>query len=542
MGYFYSCMIFSARNTVLLIILIAIAVFVESSVPYLCAERNAPAGYSFSGQVAYSADQNMYFSFISQARDGAFVLKNKLTSIHNEPVFVNLEYWMVGTIQRYLGLSENEVYTIWRFLGVVLLAIGFRMLARATLDSEKKRLVAFALFFCTGGFGFVFAALNGAHLLSADALQAGIIDARYGMLPLQQIISNPHFSMPHGLLLIAYSLFLMAERAGKTKYYVYSGLVFALIGLVRPYDLLPPFLIFPLYVLAADGFKFRFGQLVQRMLPLLLILPVLGYNLWLFKFNDIFKYWSLQGHNAGSLPGPLWHYMAYGIAGILAAARLLQLKKHPMGKTGTFLLLWFGITFVFIQMGRFLPVIGWSPQIGVYLAAPLALAASTLRMDELIPAKRLRTMLVAAIVAVVAISNLFVVFYHTRKFTGAVETEVFYTANTEMEAYKWLRANTVPGTVVLADILSSQRIAKYTSNAVVAAHYSVTPRFGDFKMAVKEMLADTMILSGQQPLRADGNVSYLYLKKGVNPTPVPAGTHLQEVYANSGVLIYKTLP
>lgn len=530
------------RNTLLFMVIIAVAVFAETSLPYWLAEHNAPAGYVFSGQVAYAPDQYMYFSFISQARDGAFLFKNKVTAIPNDPAFLNIEYWLVGAVQRFFGLSENAAYQVWRLLGMLFLAIGFARLARVALASAKRRLTAFALFFLTGGFGFLFAFLDKLHLLSADVLQAGIIDARYGMVPLQQLVTNPHFSLPHGLLLIAYALFLEGERSNATRKYVFSGFMFALIGLIRPYDLIPPFIIFPAYTLAVDGLKFTLRTVWQRALPLIFILPVLAYNLWLFRYHEIFKYWSLQGHNAGSLPGPLWHYMAYGMVGILAAIRLFQARKQGVGRTGIFLLLWFGLTFIVIQVGRFLPVIGWSPQIGVYLAAPLAIAAASVRSEALRMPVMMHRVLVPLLVVTLLVSNVFVVSYHARRFTGTIKTDIFYTSAQEMDAFRWLKAHTRPGTVVLADDAASQRIAKYTSNSVVASHYSVTPQYGYFAQMVERLLADDGFLSGADPIPAGSNIEYVLLKKAGNKILPLAGTHLQLAFSNEGVVIYKTLP
>ena len=530
------------RNTVLFMVIIAVAVFAETSLPYWLAEQNAPAGYVFSGQVAYAPDQNMYFSFISQARDGAFLFMNKVTAIPNAPAFLNIEYWFVGALQRFFGMSENAVYQVWRLLGMLFLAFGFARLTRATLTSEKRRITAFALFFLTGGFGFLFAFLDRLHLLSADKLQSGILDARYGMVPLQQLVTNPHFALPHGLLLVAYALFLEGERSRSTGKYVYSGLMFALVGLIRPYDLIPPFIIFPAYTLAVDGLKFSIRTVWNRALPLMFILPVLAYNLWLFRYHEIFRYWSLQGHNAGSLPGPLWHYMAYGVVGVLAAIRLFQVRKLGVGRTGIFLLLWFGLTFVVIQVGRFLPVIGWSPQIGVYLAAPLAIAAASVRSEALQMPLMMRRVLVPILVVTLLVSNVFVVSYHARRFTGSIKTDSFYISVNEMDAFRWLKANTRPGTVVLADDGASQRIAKYTSNSVVASHYSVTPQYGYFAQMVERLLADDRFLSGTEPVPAGSNIEYVLLKKGRNKLLPLTGAHLQPAFSNEGVVIYKTLP
>ncbi len=529
----------STRKAALYIILISLVVFIESSIPYICAERNTPEGYHFAGQVAYSTDQNMYFSFISQARDGAFVLKNKLTATPHSPVFVNLEFWLVGFVQRLTGVSENMVYHVWRFMGVVLLAIGFYMLALVVLPNPKRKWAAFAAFLCTGGFGFVFALLSGMHLIGFDATQTGIIDMRYGLLPFQQIITNPHFSFPHGLILIAYAYFIWGEQYGKTKYYILSGILFNVIGLVRPYDIIPPIIIFPLYILITNGsLTLNIKDTLRRIAPLLMIVPVFLYNVWLFKVHDIFKYWSLQGLNAGSLPSVPWHYLAYGIVGILAIVRLAQVKKYPMGKQGIFVALWYGVTFVFIHLGKYFPAIGWSPQIGVYLAAPLTLAACTVRFDDLFPPKMVRYFVIPAIVLTIFVSNVSIMMYHTRKFTGNVETKTFYTNSADMEALMWLKKNARVGDVVLATPPASQRIAKYTGASVVAAHYSVTPRFTESAILVQKTLADTMMISGQTPLPEAVHANYVYLNNDEIKSPTP-GKYLSEVFHNSSVTIYK---
>ncbi len=537
-------MVFTSRNTVLLIVLISLAVFMESSIPYICAERNAPAGFRFSGQVLYASDQNMYFSFVSQARDGAFLMNNKLTATPNKPVFLNLEYWLVGYIQHLTGISENAVYQVWRLLGAVLLAIGFYMLALVALPDNKRRLAAFAVFFCTGGFGFVFVILSGLHLTGFDVTHMGMIDMRYGMVPLQQIITNPHMSFPHGLILLAYTFFIMGERYGRRKYYVYSGMAFMIIGLVRPYDLIPPVIIFPLYALVVNRsrqFTAIIVGMVDRMLPLLMIVPVFAYNVWLFKYNDIFKYWSQQGHNADALPGPVWHYMAYGVVGILAIVRLAQIRKYPPGRIGTFVLLWFGVTFVFIHLGKYIPAIGWSPQIGVYLAAPLTLAAVSVRCGGMVKERMLKYAVLPGIVGLIVISNLFVLMYHTRKFVGTVKTQIFYTSDAEMEAFAWMKGHLPAGQAVLADNASSQRIAKYTSNSVLAAHYSVTPRFAENDILAGVLLSDTMIMSGQKPLPQGSHISYVYTKVGENMQLPISGKYLEEVYRNKGVVVYRNL-
>ncbi len=529
------------RITLLWIILLSAVVLIESSIPFMCAEAYSPSGYSFSGQVSYSPDQNMYFSFISQARDGAFILKDKLTSIPHQPVFINLEYWLVGFLQHITGLSENAVYHVWRFLGLLLLVVGFNLLTRIFFpESPRRRLMALAMFLFAGGFGFVFAILDHFHLIGFDATHNGIIDMRYGILPFQQLITNPHMSFPHGLILIAYAYFLLGVQHNKVRYYVWSGIIFNLIGLVRPYDIIPPCIIFPVYVLMTNGgYRLNLKLAFLKMLPLFMIVPVFLYNLWLFKYHAIFKHWSLQGHNAGVFPSVVWHYMAYGVIGLLAIMRMTQLKKYPPGTKGKFLLLWFGVTFVFIHLGKYIPAIGWSPQIGVYLAAPLTIAACSLRLEDILQSRLYRNWLIAGLAGILIVSNLSLMMYHSRKFVLGVNTESFYVANDDMTAMEWLRKSTKPGSVVMADVYTSQVVAKYTSNAVVAAHYSVTPDFALYSGKVAALLKDTSAMWGLVPLPADLHVDYVYVHDRL---PMQNSKYLKEVYRNSGAFIYQVVP
>ena len=524
----------------LLIGIISIAVFLESSIPYFYAQQKTTPENKFLGQIIYTPDQDMYFSFIREAKDGKFIFNNRLTYIPNKPAFINLEYWLIGTIQRFTGLSENAVYFTWRFLGILLLTIGITLLAKIVLPNTRSILTCVILLLFTGGFGFIFAMLNSAHLINLDIAHSGILDMRFGILPFQQSMTNPHFSFPHGLILIAYAYFLLGIQNNKTGYFLLSGLFFTIIGLVRPYDIIPPVVIFPLYILVSNnGLKFDIRSLFIKLLPLIIIIPVFIYNLWLFKFNTAFKDWSTQGLNANSLPSPIWHYLAFGIVGILAIIRLLQAKSDPLNKNEKFLIVWFLVTFVFIHLGKYFPLIGWSPQIGVYLAVPLALLSCAIKFDD---RKLLRYTTIAVTCLCVIVSNISIVLYYTKNFSDPAKTPIFYADQNEVAAWEWLNKNTTPGNVVLAMPPTSLRIAKYTDANVVAAHYSVTPQYEQTADMVYKIFACTSLGDSQQTILEKLNVNYIYIgpsEKAVNNISLVQDNYFTLVYSNTLVSVYK---
>jgi len=200
------------------------------------------------------------------------------------------------------------------------------------------------------------------------------IDLWSGIIPFQQMITNPHFSLPHGVFLFGMFLFLAAEKKSSIPLYILSGILFTLQGFIRPYDLISISALISVFIILEaliNGFDKKI--IFLRLIPLLIIIPAFIYNIWLFKINSIFKYWSLQGHNAGSDPMFLFQYLSYGIAGILALVRIWFINRQHLNKTDRFLLCWFVVVFFLCHIGKIIPILGFSPQLGVPLFGPLVL-------------------------------------------------------------------------------------------------------------------------------------------------------------------------
>ena len=522
-------------------LIITCLLFLESAIPYINAEKKAPQNTEFLGQIANVPDQNMYFSFISQARDGHVIFKNKLTAIPHDPAFLNLQFCLVGWIQRLTGISENATYQVWRFLGVLLLTSGFVFLANVVLSSRKRVMAATVVALFSGGFGFLIATLRQLHLVGPDTAQAGIIDMRFGLMPFQQMTSNPNFSFPHGLILFGYAFFLLGEKYRRTSSYVVCGLIFDIIGLVRPYDILPPLLLFPLFVALTEGFKgFDIKLWVKRLIPLFMIAPVLLYNVWLFKVNDIFKWWSLQGLNADMMPSVLWHYLAFGICGLLALWRISQGKSHPLNRIERFLVVWFTVTFAIIHLGKYFPVIGWSPQIGVYLGVPLTLLGFSVRYPDRKRSKVLYFGIPVVTALLVLASNFSIVAYFLK-----VDEFTCYADKDETAAWQWMRKNIKEGSLVVASHYTSPRIAKYTGARVVLGHYSVTPRYKENRELLDNFFTTWQFDSSRLPVLQKLNADYLYIgpKERYFGAVYADSTHyLKRVYNNPSVAVYKFQP
>src|SRR5436189_949290 len=87
-----------------------------TALPYVRAAARPPAGRVFVGFFYYVDDAYNYLSFVQQAEDGAFLLRNKNASPPSPARLVNLEWWVVGRASAVLGRRPALAY---RLFGVV---------------------------------------------------------------------------------------------------------------------------------------------------------------------------------------------------------------------------------------------------------------------------------------------------------------------------------------------------------------------------------------------------------------------------------------
>ena len=516
------------------------AAFFESYLPYYFADHNKPPSASFLGQVAHTADHNMYFSFIRQAYDGNILFNNRLTATPNQGAFVNLQFLAVGRVMRLFHLSANAVYQVWRLAAVCFLVFGFTLLSLVALPTFSKRLASLCVFIFCSGFGtFIFLAAR-RGLVSHDTVVGLAPDLWSGLLPFPQLMLNPHFSLPHGLMLIGGALFLMAEMRNQSPWlYVASGAVFLSNGFVRPYDLISLAVVIPAFIAieAIRGSDWRSSAL--RAIPLAMSLPALAYSIWLFKFHPIFKYWSQQGHNISFMPSPQIQMFAYGSIGLLAMARLLQFRSNPLSLVERFLLVWFVGIFACVHLGSLIPALGFSPQNAIPLFAPLVVLAFSLRL-HLRPLRR--GLFLSGVAALLVIGNLGGVAYSSKPFMDGRDAHKYYATADEIAAMDWLDKNLQPGAVVLALPPVAGRVSKYTSASSLVGHYSVTPKYNSTMARVRRVLTAHEFTPSEWRRLRDLGADYLFFgpqERRLDGFDPNTASGLAQVFAQGDVAIYK---
>jgi hypothetical protein len=347
------------------VILVGLLLVVLSSSLLLKAALVRPRGTVFAGTFYYRDDFYNYLSYVQQAEDGALVFRNKLAPPTAPPRLVNVEWLLVGWLSRLLGGHILVAYRVFGALAVLaLVALVDRTLVRAGIP-PSRRLFGLLLVFTGGGLGGLLTVLR---LLPPQRA----FDLRAGLYPFLEVVANPHFVAGTALLLAA----LLAFAEDRPVVGCALGTV---LGLVRPYDLaILGFVAFSATLLLA-----RPRDWPRRLLPLLGLLPIFAWNVWLFLLSPGFRAFSNPRYVTVA-PTLLQLALALGPAALVSLAVLLRRPaSEGEHRHRLYLALWAGGAFAL----GVLPLVSFSTQflagIGVPLLGLAAVGLSGMRRGVL---------------------------------------------------------------------------------------------------------------------------------------------------------------
>ena len=273
------------------------------SLPYVRAATRPPAGRVFVGFFYYVDDAYNYLSFVQQAEDGAFLLRNKDISPPRPARLVNLEWWLVGRVSAAVGRRPALAYRLFGLAAALLLLAGVdRWLTAAGLPLAH-RLPALLLVALGGGLGGALLTLGLRPLARSPDLYAGLF-------PFVELFANPHFVAGTGLLL--WTLWAY-HRARTWDGHLRAALLGTALGLVRPYDLALVAFVHSFVVLCTETPR----AWLPRLVTLAGLLPVVLYDAWLFFASADFAVFSSRVFQFPPRSDFVW---ALGPAALLAAS------------------------------------------------------------------------------------------------------------------------------------------------------------------------------------------------------------------------------
>jgi hypothetical protein len=517
------------------VIPLSLGILLLASLPYLAGYAAQTPGYRFGGLVFNPIDGNSYLAKMEIGRRGGWLFRLPYTAEPGDGAPVFLFYILLGHVAAWTGAPSILVYHAARLLaGLFLLLILYAFVARF-LERPGARLTAWLLIAVGSGLGWAAAAFGGR---TSDVWVAEAI-------VFLSLLANPHFPLAAGLMLMLY--LWLAPGLAPTWLGWKRGIAILLaataLAHVQPFALIPVLAVLPLAHLAAWLFapgadRSLAGGLgaLRPALPALALfvlasLPWLLFDYWLTQAHPVLSAWSAQNV---TLSPPIWDYLvtfapalALAVPGALGAAR----RRNPRD---LFLLTWLiagtALLYAPLALQRRL-VQGLSIPIGV-------LAAEGLFNTSALAGGLRRVAAIGLTFALALPTNLLVL---AATYQG-VQTHhpLLYQTSAEVDALKWIDANTPPNALVLASPEMGLFIPATTGRRVIYGHPFETVNATVEKQAVTEFYQSPD--ANARDFLAERGVDYVMhgpREAALGPGPDPGETGLTPAFEEGEVTLYR---
>jgi hypothetical protein len=500
----------------------ALVVVAISTLPYAVGYLAQTPDSRFAGAVFDLEDYHSHLAKMWQGYRGWGRYRVLFTPEEHEGAYVQTFYVALGHLARLLGLDLPFIYHLARVgAGMVLLLVAYRFIA--LFAAGEARWVAFLLAATSSGLGWLSEIVHPTPPGGISPVDFWLVDA-YTFFSL---FTFPHFCVAITLLLSLYGVLLrladepdeMSPGRASCLWKIASAVFLSWgLGLIHPYALLLADLVPALY-LAWHAVAER--RLPQRLLVALVLMglaqaPLLLYDYWVFTTSPVFRAWAAQ--NVTPSP-PLPHYLlGCGLVGLLAALGIRPALRTS--RRARFLLLWGLVTFALVYspwglQRRFvegahvglcaLAGYGLADGLMPVLARPLGRVARLLCSSP----RRLRWMAHGLVVALAALSNLYLVSTYTLT-AAARHPALFHTAD-EVAAVEWLDVHSRWDETVLAPYRAGNWIAGAIGHRVVLGHWAETVDYEVKRRQVEAFYAERMPETDRYGLLGQWGVRYVYV-------------------------------
>jgi len=516
------------------VLVVAVLLALLSSLPYLAGWAQDASASRFDGVMAFEHDTNSYMAYMRQASEGALLFSNPFTPEPHEPALFNLEWLVGGWIAALPGSSPVIAFHVLRGFGIFALCFGVAALLRQLFATTIMRRVVFGALLVGGGFGW---------LLQFDALRGPLsalklLDTYAGLHPFFWMMFSPHFLLGQAASVLALLAILRAERSGRLAHAALAGLAILLAGAMRPFDMLVLLVTAGFFLLAnAIGRGERApAQLLRRALPLLVPLPLLLYQRWLFSTHDVFHWWNLQ--NVALPPDPVSLFVSLGLLGLalcFALGELGDVRDKPPVRVLMSCALLAALAVLYCY-----PALLFTMQALTALVIPATLVA-TARLENGVTrmARSPRgALLLALLIALHAGTSVALLTNRTQAAgRGAARTPVAM-----VEAYEWFDGRAGPREPVMASETSGNRIPRYSLATVFCGYAYSTVDVASKRRLVSGFYGDAQDDAARRALIRRFGIRFVFHgpdERVLGAWDPASASWLVPVFGNDAVSIYE---
>ncbi len=508
-------------------------VVLASTIPYLAGYLAQTPQARFGGVLLDRMDYHSHLAKMWQGYRGQWRYRLLFTPEEHQGAYLQTFYVALGHLARLTGLGLPATYQLGRVaFGFLMLLTVYRFIALFT-PTERVRRVAFLLATTASGLGWLTEVVAPTPPGGVSPMDFWLLDG----FTYLAVLTSPHFCAATGLLLLVFLLLLRRPEGPSWGETALAALASLALGIIHPYLLLLADLL-PVLYWTFEGLRTR--QAAWRGLAAVaamgtLQLPLLAYDLWVFRTQPVFAGWSAQ--NVTLSPPPRIYLCGYGLLLLLGGVGALAWARRG-GEGLAFPLLWIGTVAVLAYLPwnlqrRFLEGV----QVPLGLLAGVGLVEIA---DTRLQSGRGRWLALAGMMALAMMSNL----YLTAGLTLAAATRspaLFWSADL-VAAVDWLGENSLPQETVLSGVEAGGLIPARIGHRVVVGHGMETVDYQGKREAVERFFSVRTPDAERLALLEKWGVAWVFYGPeergmgGFNPATAP---WLEPAFRSGEVAVYR---
>lgn len=443
-------------------------IVILTTLPYVLAYARQGNEWAFTGFIIGVEDGNSYIAKMLTGANGAWLFRSPYSAFPQKGFLAFFPYIILGKLSSPPGQHEQlvSIFHIYRSLASVLLIIATYKFASIFIDRIAARRLCVVVITLGSGSGWL--AIFGFSGLWQGRLPLEFYSPEsFGFL---EFFGLPHLAMGRALMLVVLQRYsLLTFRQSSIWYSVVTGLLLLIAGLFQPLDIVIIWMILTghtaLTLIAkyfANHTKMLLGISSDYVLRVAIIIiisaPLVIYNIASFQYNFYLHEWQKQ--NVILSPPVTDYLLAYFPAIVFAVVGgiILFVKKinNQSKKDCTVLLMWV----ILLPLLIYFPV-NFQRRMseGVWVAIILLVFMTV----ELFSRKLRRVLQIGLLITPLTT----VIVYAGTLQSIWTPREPLYRPAGEVEVFKYLGEETLPGSTVLANYHISNALPAWTPNKVI---------------------------------------------------------------------------
>lgn len=327
------------------LVAVSLVLIVLTTLPYFYLYLKTPFGYVYDWASYINAGDNfVYYSYINQASEGAWLLDNLYTS---EQTMATLRpFWVIlGKASAWFNFSVFFSYHFFRLLLIPLLVLISYLFISYFVKLVNQRIMASALFLLASGQGWFYILVKPFFWVGGKSSDIPFDFIMAASFPFSAMFVSPHFIAAWIFLLLTLVFGFWSLQRRNFFYYLLAGLSGCYLILFQP------FFIPTVFILLGGWWVYRCWQVKtifwygtgQLILAGMIMSPAVFYYFFLYFYDWTTTIKTVQ--NTLNSPNLLISMTTFGLTWLLAVAGYLIWRRQDKDNPDQRWLLWWAIVF-----------------------------------------------------------------------------------------------------------------------------------------------------------------------------------------------------